>query len=141
MAKKNRTCLDCGLLTIEGSQLTGADRLMLASRGVSAKMPANPERTRCFQDCWVDYDLSYVGDSFDGVLEELDANRNKCQSFIQYESGFTPAEHLEREEQRRRERIQLRIAKWGFLGGLIGALVGSTLPSFWKWLLPLLRRI
>lgn len=136
-----RTCLDCGFLTIRGYELTQADRVMLRTRGQSAVMPADPEQTGCYRNCWTDYDLTYSGDSLNGVFEELGRPRQKCPGFFQYEPGFTPAQDLERQEERRREQVQWRTAKVGFWGAFLGALIGVVLPSLlhrmvggWRWI-------
>jgi hypothetical protein len=107
---------------------------MLASGGQSAKMPAHPEWTNCFQERWIDYDLNYSGDSFGAVLEELESDRDGCDGFIKYEPGSNPQQHLETKEQLRRENVQWRTAKLSFLGALIGALIGSVLPKLMSWL-------
>jgi hypothetical protein len=129
-----RTCLDCGFLTIRTREVTQAQRVMLASRGESAAMPTHSEQTDCFRNLWVEYDLNYWEPSLEGVFDELKRSRDKCVGFFPYESGFTPAQHLERQEGRRREKLQWRIARLGFFGALLGALIGSVLPSLWRWL-------
>jgi len=134
--RKSRTCLDCGLVTIQDAELTLADRVMLGTRGQSAVMPSHPERTCCYQKRWVDYDLTYsIADSLEGVFDELEASRDKCAGFIEYLPGSTPQQQLDKQERLRRERVQRRIAALGFLGGLIGALIGSILPKLMSWLL------
>lgn len=138
--RHTRTCLDCGFLTIKGRELTQAERFMLSTRGRSAVMPANTEQTGCSKNLWVDYELTYFGDSEDGVFEEIERPRRKCPGFFWHEHGFTPAQHLEHQEQRRREQLQWKIAILGFFGGVLGALIGSFLrdlphwiASVWRW--------
>ena len=131
------TCLNCGFLTIKGHELSEGERIMLGTRGVSAKMPANPELTRCAKGLWKDYELNYVGNSLDAVFEEIDCPRQTCRGFFQYEPGHTPAKHFELQEQRRRERLQWRIALLGFFG----AFVGSFLRDTPHWLVTLWRLI
>jgi hypothetical protein len=88
---KPKTCLDCGFLTIEGRELSSAERIMLvANAGV---MPAHPERTRCVKKLWAMYDLTYLGDCFQGVIDELERPRDGCKGFFSYQPGFTPEEH------------------------------------------------
>ena len=106
---------------------------MLGTRGQSAVMPANSERTRCFKNLW-DYELHYSGDTFEGVFEELERLRDECSGFAPYEAGFTPAQHLERQIEQRKEKLQWRIAKLGFLGALLGGLVGSVIFPELRWL-------
>lgn len=135
---ETRSCLDCGFLTIEGHELSLPQRTMLAShkggRGGSAVMPSHPEGTRCFKNLW-DYDLHYVEDSFDGVLEELSRPREACRGFLQYSAGRTPAEHLEQEVEDRKGKLQWRVAKLGFWGALLGAALGTLLAGLVQWLL------
>lgn len=133
MAKK-RTCLNCGFLTIQDSELSRPAQIMLGSRGVSAVMPTHPEQTRCFKNLW-DYDLTYIGDTFDGVIEEIELSRDNCPGFVTYEAGFTPAQHLEAQLEQRKERLQWRIAKLGFWGALLGGIVGTIILSLLKWIL------
>jgi len=95
-------------------------------------MPANPEKARCYQNRWVDYELGYSGDSIDGVAEELKTSRDDCGGFINHEPGSTPQQHLDRQEQLRKERVQSRIALLAFLGALLGALIPSILSRLLK---------
>ena len=96
-----RTCLDCGFLTIQGRELSRPHRIMLGTHGTSAVMPANPEQTRCYKRLW-DYDLHYFGDTFVGVIEEIERSRDKCPGFALYEPGLTPAQHLEIQLEQRK---------------------------------------
>ncbi len=113
---------------------------MLSSHGESAAMPTHSEQTECFRSLWVEYDLTYFEYSLEGVFDELKRSRDDCAGFFPYESGFTPAQHLERQEERRREKLQWRIARLGFLGALLGALIGSVLPNLWRWVEGLVHR-
>jgi ribosomal protein S27AE len=123
--RKKQTCLDCGFLTIEGRELTQGDRVMLGMRGQYSVMPAHPERTTCSKNLWVSYDLHYSGDSWEGILEELDRSRNKCPGFFAYNAGLSLAAHAERQEKRHGERIQWATAGLAFLGALIGGLLSK----------------
>jgi len=76
-------------------------------------MPSSPERIRCFKNLW-DYDLCYTGDDFQGVIDELESPRDKCLGFVAYDAGYSPAQHLEHEIERRRDKLQWRIAKLSF---------------------------
>lgn len=129
-----KTCLDCGFLTIQDRELSRPQRITLGTRGKSAVMPAHSEQTRCFKDLW-DYDLHYSGDTFDGVIEEIERSRDDCPGFELYEPGFTPEQHLENQIQQRKEKLQWRIAKLGFWGGLLGGAVGTIIVWFLKWLI------
>lgn len=120
---------------------------MLGSRGHSAVMPARSEQTTCLKNLWVDYDLTYSGDSMDGVIEEIEKNRDQCPGFFRYEPGVSPVDHVERQREERRERTQWRIAKMSFCGGLLGALIGAlgaNLPHWfqagWQWVEKLTHR-
>lgn len=92
---ENRTCIECGFLTIQGRELSRAERIMLASHGTSAVMPADCEQTQCFKGLWVEYDLIYAIPDFQGVRKEIERNRDDCPGFMPYEAGFTPEQHLE----------------------------------------------
>ena len=134
---QKRTCLDCGFLTIQGRELSRPQRKMLGTKGQSASMPANSEQTRCFKNLW-DYDLIYSGDILDGVVEEIEKDRNECSGFASYDAGFTPEQHLEHQIEERKEKLQWKIAKLGFMGALLGAIVGTIalkIPGIIKWLL------
>lgn len=131
MADK-RTCLDCGFLTIQGREISQPQRVMLGTRGQSAVMPAHPEQTRCFKNLW-DYDLHYVGDTFGGVIEEIERGRDDCPGFLPYEAGFTPVQHLENQIEQRKEKLQWRIAQLGFFGALFGGIAGAIIIAILKW--------
>ncbi len=107
---------------------------MLGTYGESAVMPAHCEQTRCFKNLW-DYDLTYSGDTFDGVVEEINQPRNNCPGFTLYEAGFSPALHLESQIEHRKEKLHLRIANRGFLGAILGGIVGTIILAFLKRLL------
>lgn len=106
---------------------------MLGSYGQSAVMPAHSEQTRCFKNLW-DYDLIYIGDAFDGVIDEISRSRDDCKGFASYEAGFSPQQHLENQVEQRKERLQWRIAKLGFFGALLGGFVGTIILAALKWL-------
>jgi hypothetical protein len=141
LRRRKLTCLDCGFLTIEGRELSEAERIMLGTRGVSAVMPANPELTRCARSRWTEYELTYPSNSLDGVFEVIDRPREGCPEFLQHEGGYTPAQHFELQEQRRRERHEWRIARLGFFGGVLGAFIGSFLRDIPHWVVSLWRLI
>ncbi|MBN1291131.1 MAG: hypothetical protein JXB48_04760 [Candidatus Latescibacteria bacterium] len=131
---KKKTCLDCGFLTIHGFEISRPERIMLGTHGQSAVMPAHSEQTRCFKNLWI-YDLIYSGDTFNGVIEEIERNRDDCPGFLPYEAGLTPAQHLESQLEKRKEKLQWRIAKLGFWGALFGGIVGTLLYQFFNWLI------
>lgn len=62
------------------------------------------------------------------------AHEKNAQGFAAYESGYNPAQHLHRLEQKRQERFQWRIARLGLVGALTGALIGSILPHVPHWI-------
>lgn len=68
-------------------------------------MPAHPEQTRCFKNLW-DYDLHYTGDTFAGVIDEIERNREDCPGFMPYEAGFTPAQHLEIQLEQKKQKLE-----------------------------------
>lgn len=135
-----RTCLDCGFLTIQGRELFEPERVMIGTGGHSAVMPANPEQTRCFKNLWVEYDLTYTTGDFQGVVAEVETDRSECAGFALYEAGFTPEQHLEHQIEERKEKLQWRIAKLGFYGGLLGGAVGTIGAAVLKWLFELFFR-
>lgn len=133
--KKSKTCLDCGFLTIRGAELSKATRLMLSCLGTNSQstMPANPEQAFCYKNLWVNYDLSYSGDSLIGVIEELQEDRDQCSGFLSYEAGFAPEQHIEHQIELRKERLQWKIARFSFFGGFVGGVAATIL----KWILDL----
>ena len=108
---ESRTCKECGFLTIQGRELSRPERIMLGTHGRSAVMPAHPEQTRCFKNLW-DYDLHYTGDTFDGVIEEIERSRDDCPGFIPYEAGFTPGQHLEIQLEQKKQKLEEWDLKW-----------------------------
>ena len=111
---ESKTCKECGFLTIQGRELSRPERIMLGSHGKSAVMPAHAEQTRCFKKLG-DYDLHYAGDSFAGVIEEIERSRDDCPGYMAYEAGFTPAQHQEIQlEQRKAGGVGLREEMKGF---------------------------
>ncbi len=132
--KHSMTCLDCGFLTIQGYELSRPERIMLGTHGESAVMPTHSEQTRCFKNLW-DYDLIYLGDTFDGVIDEISKSRDSCPGFALYEAGFSPSQHLENQVEHRKEKLQLRIAKLSFVGAILGGIVGTIIIGLLKWLL------
>ena len=137
---QSRTCLDCGLVTIDGHELTSADRVMLGTHGQSSLMPANPERTDCFKKLWVHYYLAYSGNTLEGVYDELERERDNCSGFFKYEPHRSPAQHLELENEMRQQKFQWRVAKLGFWASFGGALIGVLLPKFLDWGMAILKR-
>jgi hypothetical protein len=129
----SRTCLECGFLTIEGSELDRPSRIMLSSGGASAKMPARSERTRCFKNLW-EYDVHYTGDSWPGVKEEIEASRDDCPGFRKYDAGFDPASHLEHQVEDRQQAMTWRIARLGFWGAMLGGAISAAVGALIAWL-------
>lgn len=132
-----RTCLCCGFLTSQGFEISQPERIMLGTRGQSAVMPPHPEQTQCFKKLW-DYGLIYVGDTFDGVIEEIERSRDDCTGFLPYEAGLTPDQHLESQKEQREEKLQWRIAKLGFCGALLGGIAGTLIYQCFNWLIKLI---
>jgi hypothetical protein len=111
---------------------------MLADRE-SASMPGNAEQTDCFKGLWRDYSGVSFGSPLDGVFDEVKRSRKSCPGFFQHEYGFTPAQHLDRQEQRRREQVNWKIARLGFFAGVLGAFLGSFLRDLPHWIVSLWR--
>jgi hypothetical protein len=74
-------------------------------------MPAHSEQTRCFKNLW-DYDLHYIGDTFDGVIQEIERSRDNCPGFMPYEAGLTPAKHLEIQFEQMKRRPEKGGLTW-----------------------------
>jgi hypothetical protein len=126
MAKK--TCFECGYLTIHGRELDRSDRIELYSisaQGSSASLPADSNHTRCCKGLW-DSDLDGSVDSRT-LHDELRRDRKSCAYFAKYEPTFNPNGHQERQDEKRKESLQLKIALLGFSGGLLGSIVGQIL--------------
>jgi len=140
LRRHKRTCLDCGFLMIEETELIPSDRTLLGAHG-KAGLPAGALLTNCRRSLWVGYELAYGGPDLDGVFQEIEKSRKKCIGFFRYEPAFTPTQHLDLQEQRRREKLNWKIARLGFFGGVLGALIGSFLrdlphwiASAWRWI-------
>lgn len=67
-------------------------------------------------------------------MAEVETDRSECTGFAAYEAGFTPEQHLEHQIEGRKEKLQWRIAKLGFYGGLVGGALGATGSAVLKWL-------
>ena len=131
------TCKDCGFLAFKEREVSKAERIEL-ERPVSAGgldlslVRASPDRTSCARNLWTEGG---------GVLEEIDRPRRKCPGFYRHEAGYSPAQHFELQQQRRRERLQWRIAMLGFFGGVLGGFTGTFLRDIPHWLVSLWRLI
>ena len=128
--KKNRTCCDCGFLTIRERELVRTERTMLSSAdGRNMSDVLYTDEMCCYRDQWTTKDVERFIE--DGNLDrELHADRRDCRYFFQYEPNFTPEEHRDRQDERRKERLQWRIALLGFAGALLGGLIGTFLTAF-----------
>ncbi len=117
-----------------GDEMALADRIEVAS-GQSASLPSKHEETACHKRLWVDYELTFIGTNYRAIVEELNQPRRDCPGFQKYEPGFSPEQHKRIQLETRQHRQQMRIALLGFLGALIGGLIG-TLPAWFQWLNP-----
>ena len=82
----------------------------------------------CYRDQWTAKVERFIEDG--NLDRELHADRRDCRYFFQYEPNFTPEEHRDRQDERRKERLQWRIALLGFAGALLGGLIGTFLTAF-----------
>jgi len=133
-AARGRTCLDCGFLTTHGKEVRRALRVSLERNIPSVE---DNEGVRCSKRLWVDFDLSSAQDKdvvFFEMYDELERSRRRCGGFFKYEPGFDPAAHLQRQEEVRKEHLQWRIAKLGFVGALFGGAIGVLLVKLFEWL-------
>ena len=121
------TCLDCGFLAHLGQEVTSATRVMLGARGV-AGMPSEPEQLRCFRSSWVDYDLTYVGPSIDGMFDELERARRSCPGFYRHKHGWSPSEHLGFVKSTAERRSKILVA-------VVSAVVGGAITVLVTWLM------
>ena len=128
--KKNRRCTGCGFLTIRERELVQSERASLSSAdGRNHSDVLYTDEMRCYKDQWATgYVEGSIGD--EDLDRELREDRRDCRYFVQYEPNFTPAEHLDRQDERRKERLQWKIALLGFAGALIGSFLGKFLPTF-----------
>src|SRR6266849_319499 len=89
------TCLDCGFLALGDEEVTKAVRIMLHCEG-SAGLPCSPEELKnlnCTRSLWVDYELTYLDGSTQGIFDELERERRGCAGYLKYRPGFSPSEH------------------------------------------------
>jgi hypothetical protein len=118
---------------LEEEEIKTSDRALLGAQG-KVTLPAGAELTNCRRGLWAGYELTCCTPDIDGVFDEIEKNRNKCIGFFRYEPAFTPAQHLDIQEQRRREKLNWKIARLGFFGGVLGALIGSFLRDLPRWI-------
>ena len=87
--KKNRTCCDCGFLTIRERELVRTERAMLSSAdGRNMSDVLYTDEMCCYRDQWTAKDVERFIE--DGNLDrELHADRRDCRYFFQYEPNFT----------------------------------------------------
>jgi len=112
------TCLDCGFLALDDEEVTKADRIMLHCEG-SAGLPCSPEELtnlNCTRSLWVDYDLTYLGGSAQGIFDELEQERRRCVGYLKYRPGFSPSEHRDLLLKRMDSKEKLKFA---VLGGIV----------------------
>jgi len=65
----------------------------------------------------------------DSWADELSRDGSTWAYFTPYEPNFTPAQHQERQDERRKEGLQWRIALLGFVGALLGGILGAILGA------------
>ncbi|SRR6266404_647432 len=112
------TCLDCGFLALGNEEVTRAERILLHGEG-SAGLPCSPEELtdlNCTRSLWVDYDLTYVDGSAQGIFDELEQDRRGCAGFLRYRPGFSPSEHRDLLLKRMDSKEKLKFA---VLGGIV----------------------
>lgn len=129
---RKRTCLDCGFLTIDGNEVSPADRIILSTPGIpqngliTSILQVNPGSTNCAKHLWTGQ-----------VLEEINLPREQCRGFFRYEPGHNPTKHLELQEQRRREKLSWKIALLGIFGGVLGSFLRDIprwIATLWKFI-------
>lgn len=116
-------CLDCGFLALGGKEVSDAARIEISSPS-SGSQP-DWRKLWCHCNRWVSYELIYAGPSYEGLQEELRADRRTCDSFLRYRHGWSPDEHralvLKKEEVRVRVLLLL-------LGSVLGFVLGFLVP-------------
>ncbi len=138
--RKKRTCQDCGFPTLGGREAQRADRIALVT-GASVPLPTDWQTAQCHRGLWINYDLTYARANLEGIQEELKRSRRDCPGFFRYESGFSPAHHLDLQQKVRDQKQQLRVGLLtGIVGGGVGALLIQAVPaafrllrSWWPW--------
>lgn len=126
--KKHRSCTDCGFLTIRERELFQTERTEFSSAdGRNNSDALYTDEMSCYRDQWT---ARYVEGSIeDADLDrELHEDRRDCRYFFEYEPNYTPKQHRDRQDDLRKEKLQLRIALLGFAGALLGGLLGTLLP-------------
>ena len=101
--KGKRTCLECGFLTIDGTELSKPTRKRLSWNG-----PRIPDagRTGCFLSLWESDDWGWSSLPAETLDDELSADRSTCKEFLQYVPGLDPSAHLARRDELWRAGLQ-----------------------------------
>ena|SRR5216684_8653747 len=116
------TCLNCGFLALGDEEVTRADRIMLHCEG-SAGLPCSPDELtnlNCTRSLWVDYDLTYLDGSAQGIFDELEQDRRRCAGYLKYRPCFSPGEHRDLLLKRMDSKEKLMFA---VLGGIVTLLL------------------
>ena len=105
---KKLTCLECGFLTITGSELITAHRTHLAIFNPRHdKAPLDINLTRCYRNQWETRELQGFLSKQD-LLAELKADRRKCPHFTTYKLGYDPEQTVKRVEKKADRRYQFK---------------------------------
>lgn len=116
-------CLDCGFLALGGEEVHDAARIEIATPS-SGSQP-DWKRLWCHCNRWLDYDLMYVGPSYEALQDELQSDRRLCDSFLRYRHGWSPDEH--RDLVLKKEELRVRVVLL-LLGSVLGFVLGLLAP-------------
>ena len=130
------TCLQCGYLAIAGKEIEPIHRTYLTGDASGPRLE-HADLVQCWRKQWAEYDKSDLsGDlALPYIFDEVEKDRRRCPFFFPYEPGLSPKAHEERQEARKRDALQWRIAGFGAVAGAITGGLTALAVDFVKPLL------
>jgi hypothetical protein len=91
-SRLNRTCYDCGFLTVDGREAGPANRILLKAKDADL-LSFDPQ---CYRKQWIDYDLGRHkwADPTKELVAELAKTRQDCSFFCEYIPSLSPEQRL-----------------------------------------------
>lgn len=123
------TCLACGFLSFDDSELRRSNRILLAASGENGCPPLN--KIHCLRKLWVDYELGNFDDGREGLFEEAQKKCRPCEGFLRYRPGWSPSEHRSLFQAKLERRYTAVITAASAIGGSALTLFGYWLVKRW----------